>query len=86
VFDAATIERELARLNKVNPFAGMPIFDTMSLLKPIILAKGKTGKLKDPNLKEVCDFFNIPVGEEDYHNALFDAEQTAKAFIASMSL
>jgi len=78
-FDLAVFERELERLSLPNNFTTKPVFDTMKAGKGIVECYDKNGKIKAPNLEELCDHYGLEV-EGEYHNAAVDVQQTLEVF------
>ena len=76
-FDLRVMEREYDRINCGNPLLDMPIFDTMHMVKVIVGATDRKGRLKNPKVEETMKFFNIPQPDGEYHNALTDTKACA---------
>lgn len=51
---------------------------TMKENKVIVEALNKNGFIKNPKLKEVCEFYKIKFDDESYHSAIYDVKQTLK--------
>lgn len=77
-FDLRVMEREYDRIDVINPLLDMPVFDTMHMAKHIVKALDVKGKIKNPTVEEIVEFFNIPTPEGAYHNALVDTKACAE--------
>jgi DNA polymerase III epsilon subunit-like protein len=56
-------------------------FDTMSKSKQFVLLKDKRGRLKNPKLLELCEYFNIKNKSELFHDAEYDVLCTYLCFM-----
>lgn len=79
-FDLKVIERELERIKEPNFISHLSVFDTMNNAKDIVKALNIKGKVKNPKLEESATFFNIPIEEGIFHNALYDTKITLEVF------
>ena len=79
-FDLNVLEREYKRLNLVNKFTAVPVFDTMKAAKEVLNLKDKNGKkLKAPTLIECVDYYGLDT-DQGFHNALIDVQETLNVF------
>ena len=58
----------------------MYVFDTMTMAKEVVKAKGKTNRIKNPTLEESIKFFDIELEDNTFHNALVDVKGTLEVF------
>lgn len=80
-FDLKVIEREYERLGLINPLLGCEVFDTMHMAKEVVQAVDVKGKIKNPQLKESCEYFGIKFDDADeFHNALVDTKACLEIF------
>lgn len=79
-FDLDVLDREYNRLDRVNKYSSIPVFDTMTMGKGIVPVYDKKGKVKAPTLTELCLHYELVESAEDavFHNAEVDVEMTAK--------
>jgi DNA polymerase-3 subunit epsilon len=49
---------------------------TMKINRGIIPVYDKNGKLKNPKLKETCEYYKIDFDDTKYHSAIYDVEKT----------
>jgi len=87
IFDMAVLERELLRMDEVNNFNQVPIFDTMKAAKGIVPTFDKNGRIKAPNLTEICLHYELIQLDKNgeppvFHNAEVDVKYTRLAFLA----
>ena len=54
---------------------------TMKENKQIVKALNKNNKIKNPTLKETCEFYDINFDTNSYHSATYDASKTFEIFI-----
>lgn len=80
IFDLKVIERELDRLNVPNFISHLTVFDIMPNAKDIVKAVNVKGKIKNPKLEESAAFFNVPIEDGVFHNALYDTKITLEVF------
>lgn len=80
IFDLKVMERELDRLNIPNFISHLTVFDTMTNAKEIVKALNVKGKIKNPKLEESAAFFNVPIEDGVFHNALYDTKITLEVF------
>jgi len=71
---AHNISFELRHIDKMASFTNH--ICTMRENKQLIQAKGKTGKLKNPSLNEVCEYFDVVFDESQHHSATYDVTKT----------
>lgn len=53
---------------------------TMKENKQIVKALNKNNKIKNPTLKETCEFYDINFDTNSYHSATYDASKTFEIF------
>ena len=83
------VEYDLNVLIRESERAGIfpPVYaylDLMQRVKAEVGAKGSTGRLKNPKLKECADFYGVEKDESSLHNALYDTEVTLEVFRAAI--
>lgn len=71
---AHNISFELRHLNKSIYFKNH--ICTMKENKKIVKALNKNGNIKNPNLNEVCEFYDINFDERKHHSATYDVSIT----------
>lgn len=84
------VEYDLNVLIRESERAGIfpvvkPFLDLMQRVKAEVNAKGTTGRLKNPKLKECADFYSVERDEKSLHNALYDTEITLEVFRSAIT-
>ena len=84
------VEYDLNVLIRESERAGIfpPVYaylDLMQRVKVEVNAKGSTGRLKNPKLKECADFYGVEKDESSLHNSLYDTEVTLGVFRAAIA-
>lgn len=82
-YDLNVLIRESERAGMLPPVYSY--LDLMLRVKSEVNAKGSTGRLKNPKLKECADFYGVEKDETSLHNALYDTEITLEVFRAAIS-
>lgn len=57
------------------------LIDTMHISRPIVCAKGINGRIKNPKLIEVCNYYNIITDDTSFHDACYDVHCTLLCFV-----
>lgn len=83
LYDIGVLVREFERIG-MFPFPKINFLDTMSRLKRVVMAKSKTGRLKDATLEESANFFGIDTSSVSLHNSLEDAKLLSSVFLKAM--
>lgn len=71
---AHNISFELKHINSMTSFAKH--ICTMKDNKTIVKALNKNGRVKNPSLNEVCEFYGIEFEEDKHHSATYDVSKT----------
>lgn len=71
---AHNIKFELRHINKRVQFK--KYFCTMEKNKNLIKVFAKDGRVKNPNLEEVCNYYGIDFDSSKYHSATYDVTKT----------
>jgi DNA polymerase III alpha subunit (gram-positive type) len=75
--------RILKNYCKFHGFTITKFFNVLCTMKSsykCVLAKNKNGKLKSPKLCELCNFLNIEINLNDFHNAIYDVFATFECY------
>lgn len=83
LYDIGVLVREFERMGLV-PFPKFNFLDTMSRVKKDVMAKSKTGRLKDATLEEMASFFGIDTSNVNLHNSMEDAFLLHSAFVKAI--
>lgn len=71
---AHNISFELRHIDKMASFSNH--ICTMKENKQIVKSLNKNGRLKNPSLDEVCEFYGIEFDESQHHSATYDVSKT----------
>ena len=78
---------DIRKLNKYCEYFGEKfdcpknIIDTMFSSRKIVCAKNKNNNIKNPKLIELCQFFDITISDDSFHDALYDVQCTFNCYI-----
>lgn len=81
IFDCKVITKYFSRFGLEINISDKKFVDTMTESKHLLNLKNIKGRLKNPSLTELSNFFNISSQNECFHDALYDVDITYKCYI-----
>ena len=78
-FDLAKLKLYFEKFN-IEYSIPPDVYCTMLRSKDIVKALGKNGKIKNPKLGELCQFFGIEYNPDVAHDGLYDVDVTYKCY------
>lgn len=79
-FDLGKIKK-VCKLNNVEYIQTFNILDTMKSTSQYVKARASTGGIKEPTLKDLCNFLKIHINPSEQHDALYDVLKTYECYL-----